>query len=49
MEYNGKECKKECNCIDVAEFKNNGEEVKNYRCLKPQPDFNKPNPKLQQK
>ena len=34
MEYNGKECKVECNCIEIAEYKNGGHEVKNYMCFK---------------
>lgn len=37
-EFNGQECKKGCNCIDIAEAQNNFEPVKNYPCLKPSRD-----------
>lgn len=33
--FNNKQCKKGCNCIEIAKQKNNGNEVKNYQCLKP--------------
>jgi hypothetical protein len=36
MEYNGKECKVSCNCVEVAEFRNGGNGVKSYQCLSPQ-------------
>ena len=35
MKFNGKQCKNGCNCVDVAIFKNGGNEVKNYECLSP--------------
>ena len=38
MTYNGGECKNGCNCVEVAMFKNGGEGVKSYRCLKPLED-----------
>jgi hypothetical protein len=31
--YNGGECKVNCNCIEIEEFKNGGEPVQNYQCL----------------
>lgn len=31
--FNCGECKEECNCIEIAEAKNNGESVKSYPCL----------------
>lgn len=30
--WNGKECKKGCNCIEIAEAENYGDPVKNYEC-----------------
>lgn len=37
-DFNGKECKKGCNCIDIAEAKNCYMPVKQYRCLNPAGD-----------
>lgn len=39
IKFNGKPCKKGCNCVEVAEVINNGP-VKNYPCLEPQESFN---------
>jgi len=33
FQFNNGECKKTCNCIDIAEAKNGGDHVKNYECL----------------
>ena len=31
--FNNKPCKNGCNCIEIAEYRNGGEPVKNYECL----------------
>lgn len=31
--FNKQRCKDGCNCIEIAEFKNNGDPIKNYPCL----------------
>lgn len=33
VKFNNGGCKNGCNCVEVAEAKNQGEPVKNYRCL----------------
>lgn len=32
--FNDGECKKSCNCIEIAEEKNGGNPVKQYQCLR---------------
>ena len=32
--FNGRECKNGCNCIEIAEFRNDNQGVKDYPCLK---------------
>jgi len=39
--WNKKECGEGCNCIDIAEFNNGGEPVKNYPCKSPHTPFDK--------
>ena len=31
--FNNGICKETCNCIEIAEYENGGNEVKNYECL----------------
>ena len=33
--WNGKKCRDGCNCVEIAEAKNNGEHVKNVACQYP--------------
>lgn len=33
-EFNNGQCKKDCNCIDIAEWENGNNPVKQYECLK---------------
>lgn len=35
--WNGKKCSEGCNCVEIAEANNNGDQVKNYPCLKHYP------------
>lgn len=39
--WNGKECGEGCNCIKIAEAKNDGEHVKEYPCQSPHTAFDK--------
>lgn len=36
--FNNGECRVNCNCIEIAEWENGGNEVKNYECLKDKTD-----------